>query len=187
MAVTTTNERVCDITADALVIGIHADSSPGGPAEEFNRASGGLLSRLVEAKEITGKKCETQALLAAPGVKARQVLVVGLGQTDSFDRGIAFRAASAAAKTLAGKERSRVAFFMADNWPAETVEAAVCGSIVGCVGQDLYRAKKNRFPFGEILWGGVDSAAMKRGEILGEAVNLTRRLVNEPPSEIYPE
>jgi leucyl aminopeptidase len=67
------------------------------------------------------------------------------------------------------------------------VEAAVCGSIIGCVGQDLYRAKKNRFPFGEIVWGGVDSAAVKRGDVLGEAVNLTRRLVNEPPSEIYPE
>jgi len=187
MAVTTTNEKLSDLSADAIVIGIYADASPSGPAEEFNRASGGLLSRLIEAKEITGKKCETQALLAPPGVKVRQVLVVGLGQKDPFDRGIAFRAASAAAKTLAGKERSRVAFFLADNWPAEIIEAAVCGSIVGCVGQDLYRAKKNRFPFGEIVWGGVDSAAIKRGEALGEAVNVARRLVNEPPSEIYPE
>ena len=30
-------------------------------------------------------------------------------------------------------------------------------------------------------------APLGRGEILGEAVNLTRRLVNEPPSDIYPE
>src|SRR5690348_1374240 len=110
MPVSTTNEKITDISADAIVIGIHADTSPSGSAEEFNRATGGLLSRLIEAKEITGKKCETQALLAPPSVKARQVLVVGLGQKDSFDRGIAFRAASAAAKTLAGKERSRVAF-----------------------------------------------------------------------------
>src|SRR5205823_4354733 len=187
MPVSTTTEKLADNSADAIVIGIHAESAPSGPAEEFNRASSGLLSRLIEAKEIAGKKYETQALLAPPGVKARQVLVVGLGQKDSFDRGVAFRAASAAAKTLAGKERSRVAFFVADNWPAELIESAVCGSVVGCVGQDLYRAKKNRFPFGEIVWGGVDAAAVKRGEVLGEAMNLTRRLVNEPPSEIYPE
>jgi leucyl aminopeptidase len=51
----------------------------------------------------------------------------------------------------------------------------------------LYRAKKNRFPFAEVTWGGVDSAIVSRGEVLGEAVNLTRRLVNEPPSEMYPE
>src|SRR3954469_19626194 len=113
MAVTTTNEKLSDLSADGIVIGIHADASPSGPAEEFNRATGGLLSRLIEAKEITGKKYETQALLAPSGIKAKQVLVVGLGSRDALDRGIAFRAASAAAKTLAGKERGRVAFFMA--------------------------------------------------------------------------
>jgi leucyl aminopeptidase len=187
MAVTTTNDKLTEISADAIVIGIHAEAAPNGPAEEFNRASGGLLARLIEAKEITGKKCETVTLLAPPGIKARLALVVGLGAKDALDRGVAFRAASAAAKTLAGKERGRVAFFLADNWPTEMTEAAVCGTMAGCVGQDLYRAKKNRFPIGDILWGGVEPTAVSRGEILGEAVNLTRRLVNEPPSEIYPE
>src|SRR5262245_6551372 len=116
MAVTTTTEKLADISADAIVIGIHADSAPSGPVEEFNRATGGLLGRLIEAKEITGKKLETATLLAPPGIKARLALFVGLGPKDSFDRGIAFRAASAAAKTLAGKDRPRVAFFLADNW-----------------------------------------------------------------------
>src|SRR5437868_8227420 len=138
MAVSTTTEKFTDIPADAIVIGIHADSAPSGPADEFNRASGGLLARLVEAKEVTGKKLETATLLAPPGIKARVALVVGLGPKESFDRGVAFRAASAAARSLAGKERGRVAFFLADNWPAETVEAAVSGSVVGCAGQDLY-------------------------------------------------
>src|SRR5437899_4577609 len=141
MAATTSTDKLTDISADAIVIGIHADSAPSGPAEEFNRAGGGLLARLIEAKEISGKKLETATLLAPPGIKARVALVVGLGPKESFDRGVAFRAASAAAKTLAGKERGRVAFFLADHWPAETVEAAVSGSVVGCAGQDLYRAK----------------------------------------------
>jgi leucyl aminopeptidase len=187
MAVTATSDKLSEIDADAIVIGIHGESSPAGPAEEFNRATGGLLTRLIEAKEITGKKCETVTLLAPPGIKSRLALVVGLGAKSDFHRGVAFRAASAAAKTLGNKERSRVAFFVADHWPADMIEAGVCGSMVGCVGQDLYRAKKNRFPIGEIVWGGVEAPAVNRGQILGEAVNLTRRLVNEPPSEMYPE
>jgi leucyl aminopeptidase len=187
MTVTTTNDRLSQIAADAVVVGIHADSRPTGPAAEFDQASGGLVSRLIEAKEITGKKNEVITLLAPPGVKVGQVLVVGLGAKDSFDRGVAFRAASAAAKTLAGKERGRVAFFLASDWAKEIGEAGVCGSMVGCVGQDLYRAKKNRFPIGEILWAGINSDLVRHGEILGEAVNLTRRLVNEPPSDLYPE
>jgi leucyl aminopeptidase len=187
MPVTTTSESLPDIHADAIVIGVHADAPASGFAAAFDRVSGGLLTRLLEAKEITGKKCETVTLLAPPGVKAGLVMVAGLGPKDAFDRGIAFRAAAAAAKTLAAKERSRAAFFLAENWRGNVLEAAVCGSVVGCVGQDLYRTKKNRFPLSEIVWPGMDEPAARRGEILGEAVNLTRRLVNEPPSDIYPE
>jgi leucyl aminopeptidase len=187
MKVTTTSERVSEIAADAVVVGVYSEAGLSGSAEELNRATSGLLTRLVEAKEITGKKFEVVTLLAPPGVKARVVLVVGLGARESFDCGIASRAASAAAKSLAGKERGRVAFYLADNWQPEQVEAAVAGSVVGCVGQDLYRAKKNRFPFSDIVWPGAAADAVARGAVLGEAVNLTRRLVNEPPSEIYPE
>ncbi len=187
MPVTTTTESLTRITAEALVVGIHAESPLSGPAAEFDRASGGLLGRLIETKEVSGKKGEVATLLAPPGVKAGIIIVGGLGPKESLDRGVAYKAAAAAAKTLASKERGRVAFYLADNWASELAEAAVCGSVVGCVGQDLYRAKKSRFPLADIVWAGVDAAAARRGEILGEAVNLTRRLVNEPPSEIYPE
>src|SRR5436190_17048634 len=109
MPVTTTAEPLTAIAADALVVGLHAESTPAGAAAEFDRASGGLLTRLIEAKEITGKKCEVVTLLAPPGVKAGQVVVAGLGPRDGLERGVAYRAAAAAAKTIAGKQRSRVA------------------------------------------------------------------------------
>lgn len=182
-----TTESLAQFAADALVIGLFAESPPAGPAAEFDKAAGGLLTRLIEAKEITGKKCEVVTLLAPAGVKAGIVVVAGLGAKDEFDRGMAYRAASAAAKSLAGKERGRAAFYLADNWPADVAEAAVCGSLVGCVGQDLYRAKKSRYPLNDVVWAGVPADVVSRGEILAEGVNLTRRLVNEPPSEIYPE
>ena len=186
MAVTTTSDKLTQITADALVVGIHADAPLAGPAAELDRASGGLLARLIESKDASSKKGDLTTLLAPPGVQAGTVIVVGLGPKESLDRGVAYRAAAAAAKALAGKDRGRVAFYLADGWAADLAEAAVCGSVVGCVGQDLYRAKKNRFPLGDIVWAGVDAAAAQRGDILGQAVNLTRRLVNEPPSDMYP-
>jgi leucyl aminopeptidase len=187
MAVTTTNDKLAEFSGDAIVIGVHADAPLSGAAAAFNQASSGLLGRLIESKEIGGKKFETVTLLAPPGVRAGMVVVVGLGAKEGLDRGVAFRSASAAARSLAGKERGRVGFYLGEGWPAELVEAAVAGSLVGCVGQDLYRAKKNRHPLGEICWGLGNSAAVSLGGIMGEAVNLARRLVNEPPSEIYPE
>jgi leucyl aminopeptidase len=66
------------------------------------------------------------------------------------------------------------------------VEAGVCGAMAGCQGQDLYRAEKKRHPFEELLWSGGGQAALQSGQVLGESTNLTRRLVNEPPQEIYP-
>jgi leucyl aminopeptidase len=187
MPVTTTNQPLTEMAADAVVVGLFAEMPPGGPAAEFDRASGGLLSKLIESKEVTGKKNEIVTLLSPPGVKATVVVVAGLGPRDALDRGAAYRAAAAAAKALAGKQRGRVAFYLADHWAADLIEAGVCGSIAGCVGQDLYRAKKNRFPIADVAWATSDAKAAGGGAILGEAVNLTRRLVNEPPSEIFPE
>ena len=186
MTVIAINERLADIAADAIVIGLTQTPRSSGPAEEFNRATGGLLSRLIEAKEITGKKSKRQR--CSRRRESRPAWLSSSAWAKEHVRsGRCLSRRQRRGKDAGGQGASRVAFFLADNWPAEFVEAAVAGSVVGCVGSRSYRAKKNRFPFGEIVWAGVDSAAVSRGEILGEAVNLTRRLVNEPPSEMYPE
>jgi leucyl aminopeptidase len=82
------------VAADAVVVGIYADSPLTRAAELVNQATGGLITRLIEAKELSGKKNETTTLLAPAGVKAPVVLFVGLGSKDSLDRGVAFRAAA---------------------------------------------------------------------------------------------
>ena len=187
MKVLPTHDSPTTIEADAVVCGVYANAALDGAAAEIDRATGGALSRLREAKEITGKHAELTSLLAPAGVRATQVLVVGLGEREKLDRGAAGRAAAAAAKQLAGKDRPRIAFFLSDGWSPELIESGVCGAMVACHGQDLYRAQKNRHPFAEILWAGADAAALAAAQILGDSINLTRRLVNEPPSEMYPE
>ncbi|HTQ37835.1 MAG TPA: leucyl aminopeptidase [Pirellulales bacterium] len=177
--------------ADAVVLGIFANEKPSDgkapPAvAAADKATDGLLSKLIEREEIAGKKFELTPLLAPPGIAAGQLLVVGLGEREKFNPGVSFRAAAAAAKQLAGKKRKTVAFFLGDT-KADQTEAAVAGAIVGCQGQDLYRAEKKRQPFGEILWAGSDEKTLAAGTAIGESMNLTRRLVNEPPDNIYPE
>ncbi|MFN0021188.1 MAG: leucyl aminopeptidase [Pirellulaceae bacterium] len=186
-AVSSTSIPLTILEADAVVVGIYADSSPAGSAAELDKATGGLLSKLIERKEVAGKKNEITTILGPAGIKAHTALIVGLGPKNTFDRGTAFRAAATASKSLAAKERAKVGYYLADDWSKDLAESGVAGSIVGCVGQDLYKAKKKHFPPGEILWSRVEPAALGSGIILGEAQNLTRRLVNEPPSEMYPE
>jgi leucyl aminopeptidase len=177
---------VGETAADALVVGVFQDAPLVGAAVEVDAALGGAIRGLIERKEFSGRAYETAALLVPVG-KARQALVVGLGKKEAFDAGAAFRTAAAAARHVAAKPRTQVAFFLDEAWPAEWTESGVAGATVGCQGQDLYRAEKNRHPFATLAWAGGEPAAIDRGRVIGQAVNLTRRLVNQPPDEIYPE
>jgi leucyl aminopeptidase len=173
--------------ADAIVVGLYQDAAPAGAAAIVDKATGGLLAKLIERKEISGKRNDIQTLFAPAGVAAGIVAVVGLGAKDKFDRRAAFEACGTAAKKLAGKQRKRVAYFVADDWAGEQIEAGICGLHVGSEGQDLYRTEKRLFPPAEVCWAGTDRVAAWQGQVIGEATNLTRRLVNEPPQDIYPE
>jgi leucyl aminopeptidase len=173
--------------ADAIVVALYQDAAPAGPAAAVDKATEGLLAKLIERKEISGKRNDVQTLFAPANVAAGMVVVVGLGPRDKFDRRAAFEACGAVAKKLAGKQRKRVAYFVADEWSSEQTEAGICGLHVGSEGQDLYRAEKRLFRPGEVCWEGTDRVAAWQGQVIGEATNLTRRLVNEPPQDIFPE
>jgi leucyl aminopeptidase len=187
MKLTTTASPISETNADAIVIGIFDDQQLGPSAAAINGATGGQITRLIDAKEFLGKPFEMLTLLAPAGVSATQVVAIGLGERSKFDAGMAYRVAAAAAKHLASKSRPTVAYFLdAINSP-KLAENAVCGSLVGSQGQDLYRAERKLHPPDTVLWNGIDESDLARGRILGESVNLTRRLVNEPADEIYPE
>ncbi len=187
MKINATNESATSIQADAVVVGCYAEGQLQPAAAAIDQATGGAITRLIEAKEIAGKAGELTTILVPSGVAATQVVVVGLGQRDKLDRRGAFRAAAAPAKLLASKTRAHVAFYLSDNWDPDLVEAAVCGMMTGCQGQDLYRAEKKLLPLERISWATTEAPALASGQTLGEAVALTRRLVNEPANKIYPE
>ena len=124
-AVSTTSVPLTLLEADAVVVGIYAESSPAGPAAELDKATGGLLTRLIERKEVTGKKYEITTILGPAGIKAHTAVIVGLGTKDTFDRGTAFRAAATASKSLATKERAKVGYYLADDWSVDLAESGV--------------------------------------------------------------
>lgn len=185
MDVFATQEPLAGVTADAVVVGMLADAPLAGPLGELNAASDGRIARLMESGELRGKPLELTTLYQLPGVASPVVVVVGLGERAKYDRGQAFRAAAAGVRLLAGRQRGTVACYF-DEVAGQT-EAGVAGALVGSEGQDLYRAEKKRFPPAKLLWRADDAESVDRGRILGQAMNLTRRLVNEPPSDMYPE
>jgi leucyl aminopeptidase len=171
---------------DAIVVGIYEGEAPAAAAADIDAALHGAIRALIKRQEFSGRGHET-CWLPLTAARATQVLVVGLGSRKSFDAGAAFRSAGAAARLLAARPRATVAYFLDDAWPAPLTEAGVCGAVVGCQGQDLYRTEKNRHPFARLLWSGGSDESVASGNMLADATNLTRRLVNEPPDVIFPE
>lgn len=171
--------------ADVIVIGIGSDLALGPHASAVDQASGGAIQRLVECGEIKGKALECTVILAPSGITATHVVVIGLGESTGV--GDAFRAAAAGVKQVTSKARQKILMALDADWNEAQQEAAVAGAIVGTVGQDLYRAEKKRIPPTAISWTNCSNEICQRGTILGESVNLTRRLVNLPPQDMYPE
>jgi len=179
--------RPAAIEADAVVTFLTEGGIGSGAVAEIDAATGGLLSRLVSAGEITGKRFECVPLLAAPGLKAGQLVVVGLGKREEVDAGVLYYAAATAARHLAGRPRAKVAFIADGSWTSRQTEQAVAGAAVGMVGQDLYRTEKKRTRFGTTVWMVASPEAVAHGVVISEGVNLARRLVNMPADDLYPQ
>lgn len=185
-SVSLTSALPSQVSADAIVVGVESEGPLNAQAQQLDAAIGGIIQKLRDSGEFTAKVAETAPLYGARGAATPLVLLVGLGKPGELNAGVVFRAASAAAKWLAGKPRKSAAFYLASGAAAEVQENFVAGALVGGVGQDLYRAKANRHPIPELLFGGVEQDALTRGVILGESCNRTRRLVNEPPNYLTP-
>ena len=179
--VTATMRTATDIEADAIVLGIEQDRALRGATAAVDAATGGLISRLISHGEASGKCLALTTVLAPSGIKAAQMVLVGLGQPKGDDGALAYKSAAAAAKLLAAKPRKSVVYYL-DVAPKSL---AIAGAINGCVGQDLYRAEKKLMPFEQILWADVDERSLKEGSIMGHAIQQTRRWINEPANQIW--
>ncbi len=186
MQVSPASESVREVDAAAVVIGVYKDESLAGPAKEIDEATGGLITKLIETKELDASAHAITPILGATGVTAAQIVCIGLGPREDFDAGVAFRAAAAGARHLSSKPRERVAFYFDPDWSADMTESSIAGAVVGCIGQDLYRKEKKSHAFEHVLFS-ADQKLIDGGQIIGQSMNLARRLVNEPADNIYPE
>ena len=98
------------------------------------------------------------------------------------------------AKRLAAKPRQTIAVLLPVEARAEAIASALVeGLVVGTRGPDLRKSEPARHPFATLqivvspeAEGSHLEQALRRGEIVGEAINLARELVNTPPSDKDP-
>ena len=183
------------VAADVLAVGVFDGSSaPTGSA------LAATLARLAEAKELPKAPGDVLPLVgldpAALGIRAQAVVLFGLGKVEKFDAGAAYNAGVGVGKRLAGKKRGTVAVAVlgsSDAGGPPASAALVAGMVVGTESAELRKTEPSRHAWETLVAvapegsGAHFDAAVGRGQIVGEAVNLARRFANLPPAEKRPQ
>lgn len=184
--------------ADWLVVGVPESPDLSGGFAAIDAALGGTLSRLVETEDLTGKLAELLPLPDVPGISAGRLLTVGLGKSEELNGERFGRAMMTAVRHVTSKKDRSLAIALPESLPdgISAVDAAAIAAraiVVGSVGQDSLKSEPGHYPLAaaEVLapaGGDADArSGVQQGLIIGEAMNLTRNLVDLPPEMIYPE
>lgn len=193
MRIDLTTQPLPTIAADWLIVPVLEKGTAAGLAE-LDGALGETLSRLQESGDLTGRLAELTRVLDPRGITAQRLLLVGLGQPQSLTPARLHRALMTAVREVCTRPDRAVALAIPalEQFPTpRVVQAATTALVVGSSSQQLYRREPERYPLqsATLVLSSADAAATaaaERGRILGEAMNLTRELVNRHPGELYP-
>jgi leucyl aminopeptidase len=197
MRLTTEIAPLPAVPADWLIVGAWEGEGQTGAAELDARLDG-LLARLRERGDVTGKARELTPVHHGRPIAPQRVLVVGLGPRGKADFAGLLAAASTAARSLSTRPHRRIAFALPPEVPGldagAVVRAIGAGLWQGSEGPGLRKTQPDRFPPEELCLVGTATFpaadlrdAARRAEVEARAVSLARELVNLPPSDLYPE
>src|SRR5665213_3615364 len=168
-----------------------------GALGELDRKTGGVLSRLADSGELTGKMGETTLVHFAPGLAAQRVLLVGAGKGEKFGMAELRRLAASAVRYFKSRAVKHVAFLASESHrDVHSAQAVTEGVILGSFDGDKYRTEKmeksstdKSGPLESALLAGFDAGAqagIDRGTIIAESQNFARELGNEPSNLLTP-
>src|SRR6266571_2259184 len=185
-----------EIDAEALAVAVFKDEkADGGLLKSLDKAVGGLISDVIKGEEFVGKEGETAYFhVSAKDLKARRLLLIGCGDRGSYKSAQVTQLGGTAARFLRSKNVKTIAVVPRADADAErAAQMVVVGTIMGIFEPDKYRTKekeKRELKSVTVVIEGADKRAAQRGaergRIIGESINFTRDLANEPGAYMTP-
>ncbi len=181
---------------DVLAVGVF--SAPGrleGTAAKVDQALGGHLARVLHEERFTGEVGKVLVVHTHGRLQAARIAVVGLGDRTAFSLDRLRTAAAAVARAAQDRHLNRLAFppLQHKDWePAAIAAARTEGALLGTYTFTKYRKEKGHDVNIDLLTANRAEAASveagrRRGQVIADAVNYARDLVNEPPNVLTPE
>jgi leucyl aminopeptidase len=190
-------ENFLEANVDALAVAVFKDEkATTGVLKDLDKLTGGQISDLIKAEEFGGDAGETELLRFPAGgkTKANRLLLVGVG--DRLEYKAANVAILSGTATRVLRKRNVKSFALLSRFEGDAQDAAKCamqGVVTSQFELDKYKTKdKNTKSIDNFVLcvEGANAAdleeGLKRGEIIGDSMNFTRDLANEPPNILTP-
>ena len=189
--------RFEELDVQALAVAVFKDEKPGeGLLKRLDELSGGLVQSAIESEEFSGKEGETAYfhLVGNSGSKFRRLMLVGVGEEKDYGSPQVSQMAGTAVRTLRAKNVKTVAVVpRVSGKDEEIAKRAVEGAFIALFDPDKYRTvekeKKTVDRLVVVIEDGDQDAlddGVKAGSVVGEAINFTRDLANEPGGYMTP-
>lgn len=174
------------VACDALIIAVDEDWKSNEGITRLNQATGGWLAPILERGDISTKPCRVTLLHSPPQLATPLLALVGVGARGKAPANTPFRAAAAAVRSTMTRNRNvvRLAGFAASPLDERSV---VAGAVSACVGQDLFRTEKTTYAPDCFQFANFNAHQVNTGHVIGQSMQLVKRLVNLPPNHLYPE
>ena len=194
MQILVSAEAASKLKTGALVVPVFSDGKLDGAAKAVDATLGGAIADVFSSGEMTGKAGET-AFLHAKDYPFKRVFVIGVGDRAKFETKSLAKYAGTAVRYLGKRKVKNVAIAV----PAEARDKRLAasmiaeGAIAATLDTTLYRSEPDKpveVTTVVILGSGNDApalrAGLRRGQIIGEAVNIARRMALLPANDMTP-
>lgn len=194
---------IIEYQCDLLVVNeFEGVKRPGGATGAVDKALGGLISKLSQEGEIDGELGKVTVIHTQGKIPAERVAVVGLGKSEEFgldEVRVAAASAIRCAKEIKAKKVATIVHGagIGGRDPKDACQATVEGSILGGYEFKGYLSEKSKISkeskIEELIIIEKDEDKIKPfekgaevGEIVAQAENRVRNLVNAPANKITP-
>jgi leucyl aminopeptidase len=187
--------RELDVQAVAIAV-FKDEKADDGFLKDLDSITGGLIMSVIDSEELKGKEAETVYLhlVGNNEMKAQRLLLVGVGDRAEYTTAHASQMAGTAVRALRGKNAKTIAVVPRLEGNAEEIASVVVeGAFIALFDPDKYRTtdkEERQIDKLIVVMDGADETSLKRGiergQIVGESVNFTRDLANEPGAYMTP-
>ncbi len=195
-------QELLDFRGDALILPLALGGGPlRGPLKRIDAALHGAITHAIRRKAFRGQPSERYVLRPGGRLGVEQLLLLGFGKATELTQDRVRQAAAEALRYLRTLKCRRVAIPLDHtHWGGlarETVAQGIAeGALLGLYRFDAYKAKGSgdndrEIRSLEVLCMDREAVrpvkrAIERAEVIAQATNLARDLINEPANILTP-